>query len=255
MNNEEPLMKEMERLFMRHLRLYHYPVGIFFEKDGNKRAHYEFYPKNKISFCQLLAFSREVGKSAFLPPDKISCVTANDLFGLSVSKQRAVRSLRHYLQSDQAEEFYHKRPRIKQGPLDGVGASPLSQCDSPPDAVIFVVDNLQAMHLMDYYLKGSGGYEVQLTHHVNGAACGNTIKAIELNMPQMALPCPGAFSSGKLERGELIISFPYDALTQCFNAFKTQLERHGISLLRGKSLVGMDVCRNCPLIRFERIKS
>ncbi len=246
--------QEMETLFMKYLRLYHHPVALFFEKGGERRMKPQFRAKNRMSFCQFLAFARETGHSVYMEPDKLGCPTASDLFGFKVDEEKCIKSLALYLEQKEAENFYHSRPRLPAGEVEAIGLAPLSLCTATPDAVIFVADALQAVHLMDFYVKGAEIAEVPMSHHVNGAACGNTVKAMQIGSPQIALPCPGAFTSGKMERSEMLIAFPWEALEKCAAALQERVAKGTVSLLGGPALVGMDVCRNCPLIKFEKVK-
>ncbi len=246
--------REMEGLFMQYLRLYHHPVAIFLEGPEERRITPEFAAKNRLSFCQFLAFVRETGNSIYMEPPRLGCPTAADVFGLKVDPEKAIKTLTLYLSKEEAERFYESRPRLSEGEIEAVGLAPLALCEEEPDAVIFVTDALQAVHLLDFYAKGADQAEITMSHHVNGAACGNTIKAIKSGTPQLALPCPGAFTSGKMERGELLLAFPWPALTKCASVLKERAEKGSVSFLGGATLVGMDVCRNCPLIKLEKLK-
>ncbi len=244
---------QLEELFMRNLRLYHHPVALFFEADGPSRFQPTYRAKNRLSFCQFLAFAREYGGAVFMEADRLACSTAADLFGFKEERLKATKALAGYMPREEAERFYQARPRLAPGSCSGVGLAPLSQAQEPPDVVVFTVDALQATHLLDFYVAGVGCSEVTLTHHVNGAACGNSIKAFTLGTPQLALPCPGAFTSGKMDRSEMLLAFPWEALTACAGVLERRAAKGRVSLLGGPTLVGMDVCRNCPLIKFEKI--
>jgi len=244
---------DLETLFMKHLRLYHHPVGIFFEEKGKNRIVPELVPKNKLSFCQLLAFVREVGESVRLEANRLGCITAADVFGFKNEREKAIKTLKNYLSPSEAESFYEVRPRFALGEIESVVLAPLGKCSEEPDAVVMVLDGLQAMHLLDFYAKAEDMSEIPLSHNVTGAACANAVKALKKNGPQLALPCPGAFTSGKMERGEMILAFPWKAFLKVGKVMEEKAEKGRVSLLGGEELVGNDVCRNCPLIKFEKV--
>lgn len=240
-------------MLFEHLRLYHHPVGVFFERQGSApRARPGVSPRNRLSFCQFLAFARQVGHTVSVMPDKLDCSTAVDVFGFKQEGQRAIKTLRYYLGS-KAEEFYHQRSRFPLGEIASVGLSPLSLCEERPDAVVMVVDSLQCAHLLDFYIRGSGATRVDLSHVVNGAACANTVEAVLKRRPQVAFPCPGAFTSGKVERGEMFLAFGWTQFEQTMEVLAERARKGRVSLLGGASLVGNDVCRNCPRIKFDKV--
>ncbi len=247
---------DAEGLLFKHLRLYHYPVGLFFEKEGgvdDPGVAPQVVPRNSLSFCQFLVMAREVGHSVEVTPDKLGCSTAADVFGFKQEEERAVKTLRYYL-GKRAEDFYHQRPRFSPGEVRAIGLAPLSRCRREPDAVVMVTDTLQCAHMLDFFIKGSGLTHLDLSHKVNGAACANTVEALISGAPQVALPCPGAFTSGKVERGELFLAFGWEEFQIMMSVLSKRARRGVVSLLGGESLVGNDVCRNCPRIRFDKVE-
>ncbi|GEM_PF-4491271 len=251
MKNSTDRFSDIEEVLIRHLRLYHYPVAIFFERDGKEQISAEKRPKNRLSFCQLLAHVRQVGGSLRLYPKFLGCATAADLFGFSREEEKSLKTLNKYVSRDASERFYADRPRFAPGTISSVALCTLGRCDKEPDGVIMVVDSLQAMHLLDFYAKAVDKPDIPLGHSVNGAACANTVKALKQGAPQLAFPCPGAFTSGKMERGEVVLSFPWEAFQATVQVVFQRAEKGKFSLLGGPQLVGDDVCRNCPLIRFH----
>ncbi len=248
--------RELEALLARHLRLYHHPVAVFFEdyaadETPEKALAPEAEAGSRLSFCQVLAHVRQVGTSVRLEPRRLSCPTAADVFGFSRQEQKAVKTLNKYVGLESAERFYQERDRFRPGSKGAVCLFPLEKCPAEPDAVIMVVDALQAMHLLDFYAMAKDLPEIPLSHNVNGAACANTVKAIKRQGPQLALPCPGAFTSGKMERGEVVLAFSWPDFQAAAAVAQSRARQAKASLLGGPQLVGNDVCRNCPLIKFK----
>jgi uncharacterized protein (DUF169 family) len=242
---------EMEALLARHLRLYHHPVAIFFEPPRAGLHPVEAEPGNRLSFCQILAHVRQTGQSIRLRQNRLSCPTAADVFGLDRQEERAVKTLNKYVSLEAAEGFYQARERLLPGSRGSVALFPLEKSPAEPDAVVLVVDALQAMHLLDFYAMAKDMPEIPLSHNVNGADCANTVKAMERGGPQLALPCPDAFTSGKMERGEVVLAFPWPDFSCVTEVVAERAEKGRVSLLGGPGLVGSDVCRNCPLIKFK----
>lgn len=242
--------QEAHELLLKTLRLYHDPVAVFFLGEGEEFRP-EARPKNRLSICQYLAHVREVGESLLLLPENLHCQTAAFVVGFPFKEKNVRQTLKKFLQPEAVEKLYRERPRLKEGRFKGFGFAPLAKAYRDPEVVLMVVDTLQAAHLLDFYLYGAGLTEVPFSHYPNAAVCGSLVKAYLTNSPVMSLPCPGAFSSGKMERGELILAFPGEAFKTVLRVLEEKARVGRVSFLGGPRLVGEDVCRNCPLIAFS----
>ncbi len=243
--------EEISNLLLRTLRLYHDPVAIFFLKS-QEEFQPESYPKRKLSICQYLAHVREVGESLLLTPEGLHCQTAAFVVGFPFKEKNVKASLYKFLQTEAAERLYQERARLPEGAFAGFGFAPLAKAYRQPELVFFVVDALQASHLLDFYLYASGKAEVSFPHYPNAAVCGTMVKAYLEDRPLLALPCPGAFSSGKMDRGELLLVFPWSAFEITVELLRKKAQEGQVSFLGGPRLVGEDICRNCPLISFRK---
>ena len=241
--------EEISELLLKALRLYHDPVAVFFLREGEEFRP-EARPKNRLSICQYLAHVREVGESLLLLPENLHCHTAAFVVGFPYREERVMKSLHKFLRAETAERLYKERPRLKEGEFKGVGFSPLAKAHRDPEVVLLVVDSLQAAHLLNFYLYGAEVTEIPFSHSPNAAVCGTMVKAYLSGVPAMSFPCPGAFSSGKIERGEVILAFPGEAFKVVVKVLEEKARKGKVSFLGGPRLVGEDVCRNCPLISF-----
>ncbi|MBX6422649.1 DUF169 domain-containing protein [Thermosulfurimonas sp. F29] len=241
--------RKVSELMLRTLRLYHEPVAVYFLEGEPSRPLAR--PKNRLSICQVVAHVREVGEGVFLTPEGLHCQTAAFVCGFPFREERVKKTLHKFLQPEAAERLYAERLRLPEGRFRGMAFLPLEEVTERPDAVLMVVDALQAAHLLDFYLFGSGRSELPLVHYPNAAVCGTMVRAYLTGEPALSLPCPGAFSSGKMDRGELFLAFSGPAFETVLRVLEDKAGKGRVSFLGGPRLVGEDTCRNCPLISFR----
>ncbi len=245
---------EISTLLLRTLRLYHEPVAVYLLRKADPSFETFSRPRNRLSICQIVAHVREVGEGVLLRPEGLHCQTAAFMCGFPFREERVKKTLYKFLQPEAAERLYSSRSRLPAGEFEALAFSPLDRAESPPEVLLLVVDALQAAHLLDFYLLGSGASEIPLTHYPNAAVCGSMVKAYLEQKPVMSLPCPGAFSSGKMDRGELFLAFPWKAFEVVIRVLEDKARKGQVSFLGGPRLVGEDICRNCPLIAFRSEK-
>lgn len=242
--------RRIAELLLSTLRLYHDPVAVtFFSEDppsGFPR------PKKRLSLCQVVAHVRETGEPVLVLPEDLHCQTAAFLCGWPFQEEKVRRVLGKFLRPEAAEILYQKRSRLPQGTLQGLLFEPLAQIKNHPAVFLLIVDALQATHLLNFYLYAEGLPELSLIHYSGAALCGTMVKAYLEDRPVLSLPCSGAFSSGKLERGELILGFSARAFKKVITVLEERASEGRVSFLGGAHLVGEDICRNCPLIAFEK---
>ncbi len=244
-----------QEVLFRHLKLYHYPVGIRFhwQEESLDQIKVDKVCRNRLTFCQFVAFTRMSGYSTLISPGAISCVTAADVFGLRPDKEKCLKALKKFFpQEDPAQAFYQQRPRLSPQELKGISLWPLDKLPFKADLVLLVCDNLQATHLLDDTIAVSGQASLPFAHKVNGAFCGTAVSAYKHKRVELSLACPGAYTSGKMERGELILCFPWEIFEKVIHRLQERGTRQGASLLSGsRDYVGLDVCGNCPLMIFK----
>ncbi|QJA05667.1 hypothetical protein FVE67_02115 [Thermosulfurimonas marina] len=241
--------RRIASLLLSTLRLYHDPVAVTFLTGDSPSGLPR--PKNRLSLCQVLAHVREVGEPVLVLPEDLHCQTAAFVCGWPFKEEKVRKTLSKFLKPEPAENLYRKRPRLPEGAFRGFLFEPLARVEGQPQAVLLVVDALQAAHLLDFYLYAEGLPELPLTHYPNAAVCGTMVKAYLEDRPVLSLPCPGAFSSGKMDRGELVLGFSTRAFLQVVSVLEEKASQGKVSFLGGAHLVGEDICRNCPLIAFK----
>jgi len=241
--------RKLAELLLSTLRLYHDPVAVTFlsgePPSGLPR------PRKRLSLCQVLAHVRETGEPVLVLPEDLHCQTAAFVCGWPFKEENVRKTLAKFLKPEPAETLYRKRPRLPEGAFRGFLFEPLARVEGEPQAILLVVDALQTAHLLDFYLYAEGLPELSLTHYPNAAVCGTMVKAYLEDRPVLSLPCPGAFSSGKMDRGELILGFSSRAFLKAVSVLEEKSEKGRVSFLGGAHLVGEDICRNCPLIAFK----
>ncbi len=240
----------LSETLLRTLRLYHEPVAVYLLEKEEGPFKDLARPKNRLSICQIVAHVREVGQGVLLTPQGLHCQTAAFVCGFPYKEERVLKTLYKFLSQKAAEKLYAERARLEPGRYQALAFVPLERVEAPPEVVLLVVDALQAAHLLDFYLLGAGLTELSLSHYPNAAVCGSMVKAFVEQSPVLSLPCPGAFSSGKMDRGELILAFPWQAFETALKVLQEKVQKGRVSFLGGPRLVGEDLCRNCPLISF-----
>ncbi len=240
---------EVSELLLTTLRLYHDPVAVYF-LDDPETFPVDLVPKKKLSVCQCVAHVKNVGQSVLLTPERLHCQTAAFVMGFPFDERKVKKGLEKFLRKEAAERLYAERPRLSRESFKALALVPLPKAKSVPDVVFMIVDAFQASHLLDFYLYGASLTHLEFFHFPNAAVCGAIVSAKLNGRPVLALPCPGAFSSGKMERGEVILSLPFSAFELIVGVIRERLPEARVSFLGGERLVGNDVCRNCPLISF-----
>jgi len=72
----------------------------------------------------------------------------------------------------------------------------------------------------------------------------------------MITACGGTYNSGKMERGEINVTIPGEHMEATIQRLLDRINNLGsASLTRpGDPFPGADVCKNCPMIVFRKIK-
>ncbi|WP_456432770.1 DUF169 domain-containing protein [Thermosulfuriphilus sp.] len=249
------MFAQWQEMLFKNLKLYHYPVGIkfHFEEEDFSGLRVDKTCKHRLTFCQFVAFVRMSGYSTKVSRESISCVTAADVFGFRQEREKCLKALKKFFpETGTAESFYATRPRLAPRELKGISLYPLEKLPFPADVVLIVCDTLQAGHLLDDTIAGLNQPTLSLTHKVNGAFCATAVSAYQSGGIELSLACPGAYTSGKMERGEIILYFPWSIFEKTMERLEERVNKQGASLLPGsRDYVGLDVCGNCPLVIFK----
>lgn len=257
-----PSYKEMQHILMEGLRLYHFPVAVTFLPDEaaieDFCSRYEevFAPANTVSFCQAEVAARMQGKTVLIRPEKVDCQPAKMNFGWKEITDKDVRAQRRYTRTiEQARRFLEDRPKLAPGACAAVAVGPLGDAAVPPSVVHFYCDPMQAYHLMVDYIAALDRHPLRMYHSTGSAACGSSVFSFQENTINLHTACPGSYSSGKTERGEVNVTIPGEHIGLVVDRLLERKEDTGDTSLTnpGDPFPGVDVCKNCPQIRFKQI--
>ena len=249
-----------QELFEQLLKLDYHPVAIkFFESlDEMKKYPAEKEATMKLTFCQFTAASRMANYVLKGTVDKIMCDNCLTIFGCQEpSDEEAKGHFKYVADHDFARNVLDTKPRAPFGVIKGFLTTPLAKTSVDPDVVMFVCNPFQAYHILNDYVGACHTHPLEFYHTVNSAVCGGAVWSYLNQKPEMNTMCAGSYTSGKTEKGEVNVFIPG---SQILNVAR-QLDRRteisgGASLLYGNNeWPGLDVCKKCPMVRFEDPKS
>ena len=256
---------EMQTLLMRELHLYHYPIAVrfFFDQaemeDFKNNSDEIESPIKPITFCQWEIAVRMQGKIILGERKDLSCNNARYCFGWKELDEIEVESHAKYTRDlAQSGRFVRSKPRLPAGLL-GVAVAPLAKAQvfGGPDTVHFYCDPMQAYHLAVDYMAATDTHPLHSTITMSSSACGGNVWTL-LNRTFNLLPaCSGSYNAGKTERGEVNAIVPGDQIGDvCLRLIERIGSQGGSSLTRpGDGFPGADICKNCPLIAFRRLRA
>ncbi len=244
---------EIQETLQRHLRLLYYPVAvkfIFTEDELEKFRETAEYviPAHPLTFCQCVCAARQKGLTILGTREKLGCSNARYVFGWKNIDEREINAhLKYTRDRGQAERFIKTKPRLLEGKLKAFVVSSLGKAPMEPDVVHIICDNLQAHQLAVSYMTAFDKHPLQFNYTVNSAVCGGVVW-VYLNRTMNIIPmCSGSYTSGKTERGETNVTIPGDHIEGTTKRLLDVVGEYGESLYPG-----MDVCKNCNLIRFVK---
>lgn len=251
--------KEMQDFLMKELRLYHYPIAVYFFFDQEKLDEYiaktDFVtPIRPVTYCQYEVQSRMKGHSVLGFKENMGCSNSLVSFGWNPIDDNEIKSHAKYTTDlDQAERFLRSKPRLKEG-LIALATGPLGDAIMEPSTVHFYVDNMQGYHLGVDYMAATNTHPLRPMMTMNSAACGGAAYSFMEQTFNFAPACSGSYNAGKTERGEINVFIPGSQIEATVNRLKARVSDHGgASITRpGDPLPGADVCKNCPLLIFKK---
>jgi uncharacterized protein (DUF169 family) len=264
---EQPKIQyeEMQRLLMRELRLYHYPIAVRFfygrrEMESFKRICNEIEsPIKPTTFCQWEIGARMQGKIIYGEQRDLSCKNARYCFGWKELDELEIKSHARYTRNiDQSERFIRSKPRLPEGLL-GVAVAPLAKAGffGGPDTVHFYCDPMQAYHLAVDYMAATDTHPLHTTITVSSSACSGNAWTYQTGNFNMLPACSGSYSAGKTERGEVNVMIPGPQIGEVCLRLMERIDSQGSSSIvrPGDGFPGADICNNCPLIAFRRLST
>ena len=255
--------KEMQHTLMERLRLYHFPVAVTFLRNEDAIAGFceqaeVFAPSSPLTFCQAETAARMQGKTVLMRPGNMSCRMASIAFGWQEFEEKDVEMQRkRYTRTlEQARHVLADRPKLPKGFLAAAAVGPLGEATIEPSVVHFYCEPLQAYHLLIDYMAAADQYPVRPYLSTGSAACGGSVFSYLEKSANMVTACAGSYSSGKTERGELNVMIPGGSIRASVERLLERVaESGGASATRpGDPFPGLDVCGNCPLIKFKKLE-
>ncbi|MEG6616488.1 DUF169 domain-containing protein [Peptococcaceae bacterium 1198_IL3148] len=263
-NVEELVKKErltyqdMHKAFAALYKLDYNPVAVkfFFNQQEYDNLEVEKVPGPKMTFCQVALASRMEDYIVKFNADKLMCGNAKISFGFNAPTDQDVDDHVKFVNDwDFAKECMLAKPRLPVGELKGIMTAPLYKTPVKPDVIFMVTDVFQAYHVLNDYIGATGVPTVESTHTINSAACGGAVRCYSKNSAGMSTMCAGSYTSGKTERGEVNLFIPGDHIEQLASHLlrRTNHYKNGSSFLGagGQEYPGLDVCKQCPMVRFK----
>lgn len=248
----EEIAETMEYLY----KLSYHPVAVKFFWDQEEYDNFKAdkVPGPKMTVCQIALASRMNDYIVKSTEDNLMCGNAKTCFGFREPSDPEVdEHIKYTADWDHAKECLLAKPRLKSG-MKGFATAPLGKATFEPDVVFFVVNALQAYHILNDYIGGKKVPSLKFNHTVNSAVCGGMAYCYNEQMPNMNTMCAGSYTSGKTETGEVNVFIPGKDI----GAVARQLIRRmakfgGTSMIGspGQEFPGLHVCKACPMVRFK----
>ncbi len=251
--------REMSKILMDELRLYHSPIAVhFFDTDEKieefkSKAKY-LEPVKPMTYCQWEIAARMQNKTVLAFEKDLGCSNALVSFGWRDIDENEIKSHKKYcVDLEQAERFLRTKPRLGLGFLKGIAVAPLADAVMPPDVVHFYCDNMQSYHLANDYMASTNTHPLRPAVLMNSSACGGSVFCFLQQDFNMCPACSGSYNAGKTERGEVNVFIPGTKIEGVVNRLLQRIDRGGSSSITrpGDAFPGGDICKNCPLIIFK----
>lgn len=253
--------KEMQHILMEDLRLYHFPIAVKFfynelEVELFKEHHDYYMPAKSMTFCQWEIAARMKGQIIYSEQQGLGCKNAEYCFAWKNIDDSEIKShLKYTTDSGMAEKAVLSKPRLNKAPI-GIAVAPLGDAKFAADTIHFYCDNMQAYHLAVEWMAVSGVHPMRPNITINSSACGGNVYVHNTNLANMLPACSGSYNAGKTERGEINFILPADHLEHVVRRILDRKEEYGSSAITrpGDGFPGADICKNCPLILFRKVK-
>ncbi len=247
--------------YIYYIRLDFDPVGVKFCADEAEISQYKVNAKAKakLTYCQRLAMARGWRKAMFMPPHQLLCENAQPVFGFRELDRRkdAKRHMKYLRNEKLAWEAARGKAKLAPGSCFGIYTAPLAMFDASgvdPDIVFFMLLPYQAYHVLNDYMGATGRSNLTFNHTPNSAVCSGSVWAFKHNTANMTTMCAGSKTSGKTDMSMMNLFVPGKQIKDsAAQLLKRVTEMGGPSVLGkgGEPWPGMDVCKGCPLFKYE----
>jgi len=254
--------KEAREQLIWNLRLDFEPVGVryIFNEDEIEQLPVTHKAKAKITYCQFLTAVRQERYALFLEPNKCLCGNASLVFGFREINQESDTKahLKYLVDPEVAWRAPQEKEKLELGKCKGIYMAPLDWYDKHdhfPDIVYIMSTPYQAYHILNDYMGAQKVPNLTFFHTPNSAVCSGSVYAYNKKTTNMTTMCAGSKTSGKTEMGYVNLFIPGEHIIPTVEQQKMRCEQGGPSVLgKGfKPWPGLDVCKGCPLFKFEPV--
>lgn len=249
--------------YIYYIRVDFDPVGIKFCADEAEISKYKVNAKAKakLTYCQHLAMARGGHKAMFMPANMLLCENAQPVFGFrELDKEKDTKRHMKYLRNEELSwQAPQGKAKLPLGKCYGIYTAPLAMFDESgvvPDIVFFMLLPYQAYHVLNDYMAATGRSNLTFNHTPNSAVCSGSVWAFNHNSANMTTMCAGSKTSGKTDMSMVNLFIPGAQIKDsAAQLLKRVTEMGGPSVLGkgGEPWPGMDVCKGCPLFKYEAV--
>ncbi|MFZ5596072.1 MAG: DUF169 domain-containing protein [Bacillota bacterium] len=237
-------------------KLTYNPVAVKFFWTEEEYAGFkaEKIPGPKMTVCQIALASRMNSCIVKATEDNLICGNAKTCFGFRDPSDAEVDDhVKYTVDWDFAKECLLSKPMLPKG-LKGFATAPLKKAEFVPDVVFFVVNVLQAYHILNDYAGGKKVHPLKFNHMLNSSVCGGMAYCYNEQKPNMNTMCAGSYTSGKTETGEVNVFIPGKDISILVNQLVRRTAKFGGPSMvgsPGQEFPGLHVCKACPMVRFK----
>ena len=241
------------------------PVGIRFCFDEAEIGQYRLNAKAKakLTYCQYLAMARSGRKAMFMKPEGLLCENAEPVFGFrELDKEKDTKRHMKYLRDEKlAWQAPLMKAKLPLGDCRGIYMAPLDIFDQTgldPHIVFFMALPYQVYHILNDYMGAMGMSSLPFNHTPNSAVCSGSVWAYTNKTANMTTMCAGSKTSGKSDMSMMNLFIPGEHIKPSAGRLLARVaEMGGPSVLGkgGQPWPGMDVCKGCPLFKYEEVKA
>ena len=260
---EELTYTDISDAYIYYLRVDYEPVGVRFCFDEAVIPGYRLnaLAKARITYCQFLAMARSGGNAMFMTPQQLLCENAEPVFGFrELDREKDTkRHLKYLMKEELAWAAPQAKAKLPLGECKGIYMAPLRMFDAvgpAPHVVFFMALPYQMYHILNDYMGAMGRSNLTFNHTPNSAVCSGSVWAHVNHSANMTTMCAGSKTSGKTDMSMMNLFIPGDHIKLTAAQLLDRTVRTGGPSTLGKGgepWPGMDVCKACPLFKFEEI--
>ncbi|HZE20731.1 MAG TPA: DUF169 domain-containing protein [Desulfobaccales bacterium] len=249
--------------YIYYIRLDFDPVGIKFCADENEISKYKINAKAKakLTYCQHLAMARGGHKAMFQPANMLLCENAEPVFGYrELDQEKDTKRHMKYLRNEElAWQAPAGKAKLPLGSCYGIYTAPLAMFDDSgidPDIVFLMLLPYQAYHVLNDYMSATNRSSLTFNHTPNSAVCSGSVWAFNHDTANLTTMCAGSKTSGKTDMSMVNLFIPGAQIkASAAQLLKRAAEMGGPSVLGkgGQPWPGLDVCKGCPLFKYEAV--